>query len=485
MPQAWENSMKRSLTIFLAAISTAICLLSVAISEDRFNPSLQGIDHNATVQRLDNAGATAMPSHSSFQDHTRQIVGAALSLIDRNEREGASLDQRWYTFRRFGEHLEQILGAREVRFYGGRESDVLRFIADQYVSVSPLEPAQDPSDIRFFVARRDTESLDLVIIGHNGREIALKTVIRLAYFFKFMNDKHKRAYVGGWDSFLHKVKIYLSSTPARQEFVSFFQLYGLSDPDAVIIGFQGDTRAVLKEAGIYSPERYSNDSLRINWFPNANGKKVLLVSINGNRIFASRAGELIEAIFETFRSPPRTLVFLGSAGAIASATLVGQIVAPTVVVADDYFDPHRRSGKLAHIIRNRAAMIVPIRTAHISVENIVVETLNWATANNQRRIMTVDQELYHVINAVNASPDANNIQVFVGMLVTDNVAAVRAPHETTLQHAEDVIARTATVRREFLRNVLAEAGIIPQRSDTVPKIFDCPPMSPGDVAVNG
>src|SRR5207249_6560871 len=116
-------------------------------------------------------------------------------------------------------------------------------------------------------------------------------------------------------------------------FSSFFRQYRISDPDAVIIGFQRDSRTVLKEAGIDQPQRHSSDSLRVNWYPDGDGKKVLLVSINGNRIFASRAGELIEALFETFHSPPRTLVFLGSAGAIASDKLVGQIVAPTVVMA--------------------------------------------------------------------------------------------------------------------------------------------------------
>ena len=477
--------MKRSFTIVVAAISTATCLLRGAISEDKFNPYSRDVDPSVTLQRLDNGVVAAIPSHGSFQDHTRKIVGEALTLINRNEHEGASLDQRWYAFRRFGKHLDQVLGAREVRFYGGRESEVLRLIADQYLSVSPLEPDQNAGDVRFFMARRETEDWDLVIIGHNGREVALKTVIRLAYFFRFMDERYERAYARGFYSFLGKVKIYLSSTPARQEFISFFQLYGITDADAVIIGFQRETRAVLKEAGIGCPERHSNDSLRVNWYANANGKKVLLVSINGNRIFASRAGELIEAIFETFRSPPRTLIFLGSAGAVASGQLVGQIVAPTVVVANDYFDPNQRSGKLAHIIRNRAAMIVPVKTAHTSVENMVVETVNWATANSQRRIMTVDQELYHLINAVSTSPHASNIKLFVGMFVSDNVSAIGEPHGATLQHAEDMIARTTAIRREFLGKVLAEAQIISNSSAAVPEIFDCLPVSPADTAING
>ena len=80
----------------------------------------------------------------------------------------------------------------------------------------------------------------------------------------------------------------------------------------------------------------------------------------------------------------------------------------------------------------------------------------------------MDQELFHVINALNASPHRSEIQVFVGMLVIDNVPATLAHHDDTLQHAEDVIMRTATVRRQFLADVLAEAGII-SRTNAVKK----------------
>jgi hypothetical protein len=75
--------------------------------------------------------------------------------------------------------------------------------------------------------------------------------------------------------------------------------------------------------------------------------------------------------------------------------------------------------------------------------------------------MTVDQELFHVINAFNASPRASQIQLFVGLLVTDNVSATLGSPETTFQCAEDVIARTDAVRRQFFRNVFDQAGIIP------------------------
>jgi hypothetical protein len=227
----------------------------------------------------------------------------------------------------------------------------------------------------------------------------------------------------------------------------------------VVIGFQGDTRSYLKEAGIGDPERYSTDSLRINWYPNANGKKTLLVSINGNRIYASRAGDLIEAIFEAFRAPPQTIVFLGSAGAIEAADLVGQIIAPTVVVSDDYFNPDRPGGKLAHLIHNRAAAILPVKTAHVSVESTVLETTKWAAAKKNNRIMTVDQELYHVVNAINTSSYRGKIRLYVGILITDNVSTAAGQHGLTLQYAEDIIAQTTATRRSFLAQVLAEVGI--------------------------
>jgi len=42
----------------------------------------------------------------------------------------------------------------------------------------PLEQDQDPGEIRLFVGRRQA-GYDFIIIGQNGREVALKTIIRL------------------------------------------------------------------------------------------------------------------------------------------------------------------------------------------------------------------------------------------------------------------------------------------------------------------
>ena len=452
--------MRRSGAIILTQIVATIYLFCSAIAADHSIPSLRGTDGGAAYQRFDDDVATASQSHVRFEDRTAAIVGDALTLIERNEREGAPLDQRWYGLRRFGPPLEQFLRAREIRFYGGRETDVRSALAGQYVSMVPYEAHQDPAEMRLFAGYRDAGDFDVIMIGQNGREVALKTVVRLAYLFKFSDERTTRAFAGDLDSFLLRARIFLSSLSPRQEFISFFRRYRITDPDVVFIGFEGDTRSYLKEAGIEDPQRYATDSLKINWYPDANGKKVLLVSINGNRIFASRAGELVKAMFQTFDSPPEALVFFGSAGAIGAPGLLGGLVAPTVIVNDDDLDGGRCGEKLAHIIRNRAAMILPVKSAHTSVESILVETTRWAAARKNNRIMTVDQELYHVVEAINASPYGARIQLFVGLLVTDNVSSVRAHDDTTLQHAEDIIAGTAGLRRLFLARVLSEVGII-------------------------
>ena len=450
--------MRRGRAIYLASISLGVCLSYGAVHGHKFLFASQQVLGDAPSQQVPKDRLRDDP-RNSFLDNTQEIIRVALNLVERNAREGAPLDQRWYAFRRFGDHLEEIVTAREVRYYGGREDDVLHAIAGQYISVSPIEHNQDPGEIRLFLARRDNHTMDLIIIGQNGREVALKTVIRLAYLFKFMDQKTQGVSIGGLASFLLKVKIYLSAISSRQEFISFFHQYQITDPDAVIIGFERDSSAVLGKSGVGEPQRYSNDSLRVNWYPNAGGKKVLLVSINGNRIFASRAGELIEAMIENFRSPPQSLIFFGSAGAIDSADLVGQMVAPTVIINDDSDSSARQEKSTAFIVDNRAAMMLPLKTAHVSVASLAMETMTWAKENRNNRISTVDQELYHVINAFNASPYAGKIRLFVSLLVTDNVSSIRTHHERTLKRAEDVIADTTSSRRVFLAKVFAEAGI--------------------------
>jgi hypothetical protein len=102
-----------------------------------------------------------------------------------------------------------------------------------------------------------------------------------------------------------------------------------------------------------------------------------------------------------------------------------------------------------------------LNTAHASVENVVVETTRWARQMITDRIKTVDQELFHIIDAINSSADGLKIPVYAGILVTDNVSAdARENTEVTLEHAEATIAKTASARKEFLSQVLATIGVL-------------------------
>lgn len=409
--------------------------------------------------------AAAVPDHRDravqFEDRSGELVGHAETLIAKNEAEGAVLDQRWYAFRRFGQHQSLILGATQVVFFGGLEDHVRRHSGDRYTSMTPLEQDGDTGEIRLFIGARNAAQYDFIIIGQNGREVALKTVIRLLYLARFVDDETRRRYGDRLAAFSQSIKVLMSSLSARLEFIEFFNRHGLSRPDAVLIGFMGDSRALLKKDGVADPQVFADESLRVNWYADANGKRVLLVSIDGNRIYASRAGELIRALFH-IADTPLALVFLGSAGAIEEPSIVGKIVLPAVVLNADPFPVIRQHrGVLAHIIRNRAMDKGGIRTAHASVENVVVETTEWARRMIADRIKTVDQELFHIVEAVNSSADPHRVDFFAGVLVTDNVST-RAEENTdvTLEHAEEMIAKTAGARREFLSAVLGRIGVL-------------------------
>jgi hypothetical protein len=398
--------------------------------------------------------------HVSFKDKTEEVVGHAARLIAKNESEGAVLDQRWYAFRRFGQHQELILGASQVVFYGGLEDQVRRQSENHYTSMVPLEKDHDPGEIRLFIGRRQTQ-YDFIIIGQNGREVALKTIIRLLYLAKFVDDETRRRHREKLVSFSRSLKVLMSSLSAREEFLDFFRTHGINRPDTVIVGFVGDSRALMKNDGIADAKLFSDESLRVSWYPDANGMTVLLVSIDGDRIYASRAGELMEAILQISGDRPPSMVFLGSAGAIDDPALIGKIVVPTVVLNGDPFPAPRPRGALVHIVRNRAIDKGRINTAHASVENVVVETTRWARQMITDRIKTVDQELFHIIDAINSSADGLKVPVYAGILVTDNVSAdARKNTEMTLEHAEEMIAKTASARREFLSQVLASIGVL-------------------------
>ncbi|HEU4638411.1 MAG TPA: hypothetical protein VFS84_06135, partial [Candidatus Binatia bacterium] len=188
-----------------------------------------------------------------------------------------------------------------------------------------------------------------------------------------------------------------------------------------------------------------------------------LVSIDHNRIYASRSGELIEAILAISGSSPPTIVFLGSAGAIEDPSLVGRIVTPTMVLNGDPFPAVQQKGVLVHLIRNKAVAQGRIKTAHASVENVIVETTQWAERMKRDRVRTVDQELFHMIKTINSRSNTPKIELFIGILVTDNVSSdADLNTDITLKHAEETILKTASIRREFLATVLTEIGILKQ-----------------------
>lgn len=433
--------------------SSLVLLLSLSCA-----PVSVELQSNARQQAASETLRKAL--HVRFHDRTHELVSHAERLIANNEVEGAVLDQRWYAFRRFGQHQELILGASQVVFYGGLEYQVRRQFKSHYTSMVPLEKDQDPGEIRLFIGKRRAE-YDFIIIGQNGREVALKTIIRLLYLAKFVDDETGRRNREKLGSFSRSLKVLMSSVSTREEFLDFFHTHGINRPDVVIVGFVGDSRALMKNDGIADPKLFSDESLRVNWYPNANGMKVLLVSIDGNRVYASRAGELMEAILQISGDNPPSMVFLGSGGAIDEPALVGKVVVPRIVLNGDPFPVPRRRGVLVHIIRNRAIDKGRINTAHASVENVVVETTRWARQMITDRIRTVDQELFHIIDAINSSADGLKVPLYAGILVTDNISAdARKNTEMTLEHAEEMIAKTASARREFLSQVLASIGVL-------------------------
>jgi hypothetical protein len=438
--------------------SAFILIFSLSCSSTRTDTDRESLENqsNAIVRGFNE-------SHVSFADRTEQVVGHAERLIDKNEKEGAVLDQRWYTFKRFGQYQDAIFSASQIVFYGGVEKDVRAHLQKHYASIVAMEKDAEPGEIRLFSARRTAIQHDLIIIGQNGREVALKTIIRLIYLASFADAERQRKYRDKLHSFSKSLKVFMSSRSARQEFIGFFAKHGISSPDTVVIGFIGETRSLLKAEGLGDPEVYSNESLRINWFKNANGRKVLLVSIDHNRIFASRSGELIEAIFAISGTSPPTVVFLGSGGAIEDPGIVGKIVAPTLVLNGDPFPAVEHKGLLIHLIPNKAIAQGSIKTAHASVENVVVETTQWAERMKRDRVRTVDQELFHIINTINSRGNRQKVEMFIGILVTDNVSSsADANIDMTLEHAEETISKTAGVRREFLANILTELGILKQ-----------------------
>jgi hypothetical protein len=218
--------------------------------------------------------------------------------------------------------------------------------------------------------------------------------------------------------------------------------------------------------GFPRPETFSDESLRALWYPNVNGKKVLLISINGNWI-SSRSRDLMEAIYNSAPDSRPLMTFFGSAGAIDAPDLVGNIVAPTRLMNADPFPRVRREGDLVHLVRNRAVDLVRLKSTHASVESVVVETTEWVKHIKKQRVNTVDQELYHIIDAIHGSRRGAETDIYAVVLVTDNVAADVSDNDVTLEAAEETIANTAKLRQNFLLTVFRRQGIL-QDPEVVP-----------------
>jgi hypothetical protein len=443
--------MKRLLVNSLAILTFGLSLSSGAISQPGTNA-------------FHKAQSTVNQQLVSFEDQTQEIVGHAERLIEKNEREGAVLDQQWYGFRRFGKYQELFLGAERVLFYGGLEAEIRSHIQGQYLAVEPLAENQDPGDIRLFAGHLPGKKWDYIVIGQNGREVALKTMIRLIYMAKFADEEMKQKHRVRLGEFSKSLRVFMSPVSPRSEYLAFFNKHAIRNPDAVVIGFMGDSGALMRSMGFGSPEVYSDESLRVTWHKNANGRNILLISINGNRIFASRAAGLMEAIFEVSPDSRPMVTFLGSGGSVDTPEMVGKIVAPMSVMNGDPFPKVKDDGTLIHLIRNRAAELVSMQSNHASVESVVVETTEWTKEIKNRRVRTVDQELYYVVDGINSSPRGVETEVYAGILVTDNVSADKSSSDVTLKHAEEIIAQTANVRKEFLLKVLRKKGILKDTS---------------------
>jgi hypothetical protein len=254
----------------------------------------------------------ASSRETAFEDQTTDMIGDAERLIEKNRREGAIFDLRWYSFKRFGELYKLFLKAERVLFYGGLETEVHAHIQGQYLAVTPLGENRDSGEVRLFAGRVDASKWDFIFIGQNGREVALKTVIRLLYMAKYADEEIGRTHRRRMPPTKDWLKVYMSPVTPRTEYVAFFKRYGIRNPDVVMIGFMGDASLVLSEMGFARPETFSDESLRVLWYPNVNGKKVLLISINGNRIFASRSRDLMEAIYDSAPASRPLVTFFGA-----------------------------------------------------------------------------------------------------------------------------------------------------------------------------
>jgi hypothetical protein len=115
-------------------------------------------------------------------------------------------------------------------FFGGLENDVRNQLGDQYISMDPLEDNQDSGDIRLYIGKRKQSSYDFIVIGQNGKEVALTTIILLIYVAKFVDEETRQKYRDKLDSFKNSLKVLMSSVTARQEYIAFFNKHRIKQP---------------------------------------------------------------------------------------------------------------------------------------------------------------------------------------------------------------------------------------------------------------
>ena len=90
-----------------------------------------------------------------------------------------------------------------------------------------------------------------------------------------------------------------------------------------------------------------------------------------------------------------------------------------------------------------------MHSTHASVESVVVETTEWAKEIKRRRVKTVDQELYNVIDAINSSARGAESQIYAGILVTDNVSTDKAATDLRLNTPKKPSPRPPTCVNSF------------------------------------
>lgn len=89
--------------------------------------------------------------------------------------------------------------------------------------MGPAEEKQDSGNIRLYTGKLSDGTYDFIIVGQNGRQVALKTVIRLLYLPRFADEKTKEKYRGRLVEFKNSLQVFLSSRNPREEFIAFFK----------------------------------------------------------------------------------------------------------------------------------------------------------------------------------------------------------------------------------------------------------------------